>query len=406
MKGIGFIFLLLGCYVLSASAGHLGDIVGCSAAGLHLQCALRPLRTEVPILIAQGLADRELESGAEKPVDVSPSSGSAAQTSSGSGEVVDSQGLMEPEKPLDILDETPGVSDETVERRIPPVVPAADRPDPGAVGSISPDWGETRRVIKIVNDYDLSADEVLTTLVVVAGNVRLQGTVTGNVLVVGGVVELSPAGEVKGTLHVIGGEVTGDVGAVSDLQVSNNWGMVPAVVKLVMRPHTFWGISKSWNFRLTFVKFGLLLVMYLLVVVLFPRPINAVGGLLMRRPLGSLLASLLMLALIPVILGLLVLSIVGVPVMVLLVSLLFALGICGKAAIFLSLGGTVFSGRLRPLAVIFGYTLYFMAVSLPYIDWVTFLIVNTLGIGLSVLGVLGLMRPEESRRRVSWSERV
>lgn len=253
---------------------------------------------------------------------------------------------------------------------------------------------QTLRILKVVNDYELAADETLTTLVIIAGNVELQGRVTGNVLIIGGDIKLTPASQVNGTLHVIGGGVDGNIKGVANLQISNDWQMVPAAVHLVMNPHIFWGISKQTNFRLTFVKFGIFLVMYLLIVALFPKPINAVSELFGRRPIGSIIFGILILAIIPLLLAVLTLSIVGVPFMLLVLSLLIPLSICGKAAIFLTLGGTLFSGRWRPLAVIFSYTLYFMATALPYIDWMTFLIVNAIGIGLCLLKVMSIMRPE------------
>ena len=272
-------------------------------------------------------------------------------------------------------------------------------------------WAKTRRLFKVVNDYELAADEGLTSLVMIAGNARLKGRVTGNVLVLGGNVELASSAQVNGTLHLIGGEVTGDIGKVENLQVSNRWQMIPAAVKLVMHPRTLWEIRPEMDLRLMLVKFVLFLLMYLLVVTLFPRPINAVSEMLTDRPIRSILFSVLMFVGLPLIFVLLTLSIVGVPFMLLGVSVLLPLAVCGKAAIFLTLGGTLFSGRLKPLAAIFGYILYFMATALPYIDWVTFLVVNTLGIGICLLSGINMMRPRDRRRNTSllpgnaWSPR-
>ena len=262
-------------------------------------------------------------------------------------------------------------------------------------------WEKTRRIFKVVNDYELAADEVLTSLIIIAGNVRLEGSVTGNVLVLGGNVELAPSAQVSGTLHLIGGEVTGNIEKIENLQVSNRWQMIPAAVELVMHPRTLWEIRKETELRLMLVKFVLFLFMYLLVVAIFPRPINAVSEMLTHRPFGSILFSALMLVVIPLILALLTLSIIGVPFMLLGLSVLLPLAICGKAAIFLTLGGTLFSGRLKPLAVIFGYILYFMATALPYIDWGTFLVVNTIGIGVCLLRGISMMRPQDRRRNTS-----
>ena len=262
-------------------------------------------------------------------------------------------------------------------------------------------WEKTRRIFKVVNDYELAPDEVLTTLVIIAGNVKLLGSITGNALVLGGNVELASGAQVNGTLHLIGGQVTGNMEGIADLQVSNRWQMVPAAVRLIMHPHALWNTNKETSWQLTLVKFGLFLIMYLLVVTIFPRPVNAVSTLLTNRPIGSILFSILMLVVIPMIIALLTFSIVGVPFMLLGLSALLPLAICGKAAIFLALGSTLFSGRLKPLAVIFGYLLYFMATALPYIDWITFLIINTIGIGICFLSGINLMRSQDTRRNIS-----
>ena len=264
-----------------------------------------------------------------------------------------------------------------------------------------------RRILRIANDYELGSDEVLTTLIVIAGDVQLQGTVTGNMLILGGDVTLTQESQVNGTLQIIGGQVLGRTDGVADLHVSNDWQMIPAAAKLLMRPYIFWKItSKQANLRLTLVESGISILIYLLIFAVFPRPLNAMGEMLARRPIGSVLFGVLMLPVIPLILTLLTLSIIGLPFMLLVLALLVPLAIFGKTAIFVTLGGTLFSGRLKPLGIIFCYILYFMATALPYIDWVTFLLVNAISIGLCVLSGISTMLPQDSRQNTSWSERV
>ena len=260
---------------------------------------------------------------------------------------------------------------------------------------------ETRRIFKIINDYQLAEGEALTTLVIIAADARLQGQVTGNALVIGGDVQVSPEAQVNGTLYIIGGQITGNTQGVAKLQVSNDWHLVPAAVHLFMHPHSFWGISEQANFRLTLIKVGFFLLMYLSIAVVLSKPINEISGLFARRPIGSILFGILMLVMIPFVLAVLTLSIIGVPFMLLSLSLLVPFAICGKAAIFLTLGSTLFSGRWRPLAVIFGYLLYFMATALPYIDWVVFLLVNSIAIGLCLLSGIRMIRSQEPRRNIS-----
>ena len=80
--------------------------------------------------------------------------------------------------------------------------------------------------------------------------------------------------------------------------------------------------------------------MYLLIAAVLSKPVNAVSALFARRPIGSIIFGILMLGVLPFLLTLLTLSIIGVPFMLLALSLLFPLAILGKAAIFLTIGGT------------------------------------------------------------------
>ena len=376
MKEIAFIFLFFSFGVLSlfgqsvASGNQQSD-------DQHPQSNFRPEKVANGTFLAQGLTAQE--------ADLQTRSESRHPTQEDSTEPTSEAARNTPSQQTEV-----------------PIETAAER---------GGQWEKTRRLFKVVNDYELAADEVLTSLVMIAGNAKLAGRVTGNVLVLGGNVELAPSAEVNGTLHLIGGEVTGTIEKVENLQVSNRWQMIPAAVELVMHPRTLWEIREEMDLRLMLVKFVLFLFMYLLVVTIFPRPINAVSEVLTYQPVQSILFSALMLVVIPLIFALLTLSIIGVPFMLLALSMLLPLAICGKAAIFLTLGGTLFSGRLKPLAVIFGYILYFMATALPYIDWVTFLVVNTLGIGICLLSGINMLWSQDRRRNTSllpgneWSPR-
>ena len=358
MKRIGFIFLFFGFGVLplfaqSAEQGADGQLSHYS----------RYEKVENSHLLAQGSIEQE----------------------------TDSQMKTEPRNLIERTERAVPASDGA------PNSPSANSENSETTGETHLQWEKTQRIFKVFNDYELAGDEILTTLIIIAGSARLQGSVTENVLVLGGNVELGPDARVNGTLHLIGGQITGNRGQIARLQVSNRWQMIPAAVKLIMHPQTL-GKPQETNLRLTLIKFVLFLFMYLLVVAVFPKPVNAASELLAHRPLGSILFSILMLVVIPLILVLLTVSIVGVPFMLLGLSLLLPLAICGKAALFLKLGSTLFSGRLKPLAVIFGYILYFMATALPYIDWITFLVFNTIGITLCLLSGLRMMRPQDSRR--------
>lgn len=269
-----------------------------------------------------------------------------------------------------------------------------------------PKWQGRQRIFKLVNDYQLKADDMITTLVMIAGDATIQGTVTGNILIIGGDVALAPGAQVKGMLKVIGGQITGNLESAENSSVSNHWRILPAVADVLMRPHTFWDIKKHRNFRLTTLKFALLLLTYLLIALVFPRPTNAISSLLTRRPIECILFSILMFVVIPAVFVLLILSIIGYPFLLLCICLLVPLALCGKAAIFFTLGSTLLAGRLKPLAVIFGFIPYFMATEIPHVDWVAFLTFNGIGISLCILAILNTMSSQSQSKSIHWSERA
>ena len=288
----------------------------------------------------------------------------------------------------------------------PPLVPKESEVESPIEEPVStpPKWHGRRRMFKIVNDFLLEPDETLTTLVLIAGDATIQGTVTGNVLVIGGNVELTQGAQVNGLLKVIGGTVDGNLESVQNVRISNQWQMAPAVANLLMHPHTIWDIKKERNFRLTIQKFVILLITYLLIAVIFSRPINAVSSMLTEKLIGSILFSILMFIVIPAVAVVLILSIVGYPFLLLCICLLVPLALCGKTAIFLTLGSTLLAGRLKPLAVVFGFIPYFMATEIPHVDWVAFLIFNGVGIGICILSALNEMY--QNQTQINWAERV
>ena len=274
------------------------------------------------------------------------------------------------------------------------------------IGTIPDKWEGTRRIFKLVNDYYLEPDEVVTTVIMVSGDATIHGTVTGNVLVIGGDIVLSKDAQVKGMVQVVGGNITGDFESTENHIVSNGWRILPAAAHLMMHPHTVWDIRKHRNFRFTTLKFGLLLLTYLLMALTFRKPIYAVSSMLVERPIGSILFSLLMFIVIPVVIWVIILSIVGFPLLILCLCLLVPLAICGKTAIFYTLGSTLLAGRLKPLAVIFGFVPYFMATEIPHVDWVTFLLFNVVGVGLCILSIIKALSTQSFSKNIHWSERI
>ena len=376
MKRIGFIFFIIVIFGVQPLFGQLPDS-----------------QTEPSSPVTQ--EEKLVENDEQNTEVVSPSTQEAPSES----EKQDTENALSP-TPEEISVDS-DKQDTMPEKEKVEIEEPSDASDP-----VPPKWQGRQRIFKLVNDYQLKADDTITTLVMIAGDATIQGKVTGNILVIGGDVALAPGAQVKGMLRVIGGEITGNLESAKNSSVSNHWRTLPAIADVLMRPHTVWDIRKHRNFRLTTLKFALLLLTYLLITLAFPRPINAISSLLTRRPIECILFGILMFVVIPAVFVVLILSIIGYPFLLLCICLLVPLALCGKAAIFFTLGSTLLAGRLKPLAVIFGFIPYFMATEIPHVDWIAFLAFNGIGISLCILGVLSAMSSQSQGKNIHWSERV
>ncbi len=329
-------------------------------------------------------------------------------------ETSDTQTSTEDESDLEVEDENAApvtaeeIPDDNDNEETTPITAeeGEDEEHVNEIDTIPYKWEGTTRIFKLVNDYYLEPDEVVQTVIMISGDATIHGTVTGNVLVIGGDIVLSKDAQVEGMVQVVGGTITGDYEPTENHIVSNGWRILPASAHLLMNPHTVWDIRKHRNFRFTTLKFGLLLLTYLLMALTFRKPINAVSTMLVERPIGSILFSLLMFIVIPVAIWVIILSIVGFPLLILCLCLLVPLAICGKTAIFYTLGSTLLAGRMKPLAVIFGFVPYFMATEIPHVDWVTFLLFNVVGVGLCILSIIKALSTQGLNKNLHWSERV
>ncbi len=304
MKQIGSIFFIIVFLSVQPLFGQLPDS--------QTEPSSPPTQEEKPVengeqnaeLVSPSTQETPLESEKQETENESQSTPEEISVDSDKQEAVPNREKVETEEPL-------------------------DTPEPTL-----PKWQGRQRIFKLVNDYQLKADDVITTLVMIAGDATIQGTVTGNILIIGGDVALAPGSQVKGMLRVIGGQITGNLESAKNASVSNHWRTLPAVADVLMHPHAVWDIKKHRNFRLTTLKFGLLLLTYLLIALVFPRPINAISSLLTRRPIECILFSILMFVVIPAVFVVLILSIIGYPFLLLCICFLVPLALCGKAAIF------------------------------------------------------------------------
>ena len=188
--------------------------------------------------------------------------------------------------------------------------------------------------------------EVRGDAVVVGGSAEIRGQVTGSVTAVGGSISLGPGARIDGDAISIGGavhrdptaEIYGEITEVSlgpGLELDDLWDDV-------WIPHWHLGWF-DFSFQELFVRVGktvVLGVLLLLLVLLFPKKISAVGDRVRREPwkagIVGLGTQLLFLFALPVICMILLITIVGIPLALILAPLatlalvvLFLLGFAG-----------------------------------------------------------------------------
>jgi len=244
-------------------------------------------------------------------------------------------------------------------------------------------------------------------VVVVGSDVQVDGTVQGSLVVVLGNVSLGPTGRVVQGPVIVGGDLFAQPGS----KIGNN----PTVISLslfggvtnVLNPALVeagkrWVAEGAFRIRplphrlaLAWVVAGFLLLFFVVIGVIFQRPVTASVAILDEKPGSALLVGLLVGFLSLLLVLLLIVSLVGVIVLPFAASALVALFIIGKVAVYRYAGQTL-GGQLgvtflqSPLvALVSGTLLFYLCYAVPVIGAIVWLLVAPLGIGAVVLATLG-----------------
>ena len=304
------------------------------------------------------------------------------------------------------------------EAETPPVPKPADDAVAIAVEKEAPPKKSSRRSRSSRTTYDdivmvggapvvIKAGESARDVVVVGSDVEVDGIVQGDLVVVLGNVRLGPAGQVAHGPVIVGGDLFTQPGS----KIGNN----PTVLSLsalggvtnILSP-AFVEAGKRWvaegAFRIrplphrlpmAWMVAGFLLLFFVVIGVLFQRPVAATVSVLDEKPGTSLMMGLLVGFLSLLLVLLLIVSLVGVIVLPFVVCALAALFIIGKVAVYRYAGQTL-GGQLgvtflqNPLvALISGTLLFYLCYAVPVIGAIVWLMVVPLGIGAVTLATLG-----------------
>jgi uncharacterized RDD family membrane protein YckC len=260
-------------------------------------------------------------------------------------------------------------------------------------------------VVAVAGDVTV-AGEVGDAAVAVLGDLKLESGshVRGDVVSVGGNVTIAEGAKVDGEIVAVGGRVDIAEGATTGRGVQEvpipflhslkGW-MIHCVFKLrPLAPQVGW----------VWVVAGVFFLLYLLVAVALPRPVEVCLGELTRRPATTFLMGLLTKLLLPVVLLILVATGIGVFVVPFLLAALLFGAVIGKVAILEYLGQSV--GRafgtnvfFKPLAAfLVGVIILTLLYMVPVLGLITLGVTSLWGLGAVVIAVFTGVRREAPKR--------
>jgi uncharacterized RDD family membrane protein YckC/cytoskeletal protein CcmA (bactofilin family) len=301
--------------------------------------------------------------------------------------------------------------------------------------------GGVRRedVVVFGKDTELKAGDSAQDVVVIGGSAKVDGKVSGDAVTIGGsatingkvsqdvtavVGDIEVTGEVGGEVVAVLGSVKIRKGAIVHHDLTAVGGKVEVEDGATIKGRTqeidfgpLGGIAPKWlrgwfihcflmlrplapQVGVVWVVAGLCFLLYLLVAVLFPRPVQASVNELMQRPATTFFLGVLTLPLLAVVIFLLAITGVGLLVVPFILAALFFGALLGKVAFVESLGfrlARTFGGGSTlksPVAFLLGAIIITLLYLVPILGLLTFFGVSLWGLGGAVTAAFGGLRRE------------
>jgi uncharacterized RDD family membrane protein YckC len=251
------------------------------------------------------------------------------------------------------------------------------------------------------------AGKVQDVVVSIFGNAEISGEVGGEVVSVLGSVKALNGAKIAGDVVAVGGTITQAEGAeidgekqpfdfLNEEQIAGlkNW-LYQCVVKMrPLAPQVGW----------VWILAGIFFLFYLLVAVLFQRPIAACVDELDRRPATTFLVSIVTMLLLPLIVAMLAATGLGLIVVPFILAAVVLGGIAGKVAILEWLGFKLVRAFGKDLeakpafALVIGSLLVCVLYIIPILGIIMFTVLSSWGLGSAVLATLGSFKREQPPR--------
>jgi len=245
----------------------------------------------------------------------------------------------------------------------------------------------------VVVGGDLEVDgEVGDAVVAVMGNVKVgtNAIIHGDVVSVGGKVDIADGAKVNGHTQAVDFGLLG----LPQIEPLRNW-FVHCVLRLrPLAPQVGW----VWFVAAVFF------LLYLLVAVLLPKPVQACVAELTRRPVTTFFMGLLTKLLLPIVLLILTVTVIGIVVVPFVVAALFFGAIIGKVALLEFFGDAArrATGATEPfkpaIALLVGALLLTVLYVIPVLGLITFAVTGLWGLGVAVTTAFGSLKRESPEK--------
>ena len=281
----------------------------------------------------------------------------------------------------------------------------------------------SRPVFRMFGDYTLKEGEAVREVIVVSGNVRIEGRVEDDVMVTAGTVTIASTARVDGSLAVFAGNAVIERGAVirravavfggtldapSDLQVSGEQivvgtpqiaDSVQALVPWITRGLLFGrlivpGLGWVWTVVLASFLIGLLLNH------LFVRQSTLCADVIVQRPMSVFLVGLLTLLVAPIVLTILAATVIGIIAIPFAILAFIFAGVIGKVGVARAIGrGMIAEGEDAGRATAarsftIGAMVMTFAYMFPVIGLLTWATAGVFGLGAGTMTMMARLRKE------------
>lgn len=280
-----------------------------------------------------------------------------------------------------------------------------------------------RPVLRIGQDYTLRSGDAIREVLVIFGDAVIEGRVDQDVVVVFGRARLSSAASIGRSLLVVGGSAIAADGAMvgEDLVVVGGefeappgftagrqhivigpaalGGRLDAIVPWLTRG-LLWGRPIVPNLPWVWSIVGIFFLVYLVLNLVFDRPVRSCAATLADKPLTAFVVGLLVLLLTGPVCLLLAVSVIGLAVVPFVLCALFVAGILGKVGVARWIGMNVVpqgshESRLQSLrSFVLGFAVVCVAYMVPVLGFVTWTMLGVFGLGSATLAFMTAYRRE------------